>query len=233
MITIRKSSDRGHFDHGWLNTYHTFSFGGYRDPAHTRFRTLRVINEDFVKPGMGFAPHGHDNMEILTYIVEGELAHKDSTGSAATIRPGDIQRMSAGSGIQHSEFNPSRENPVHLLQIWIFPEKKDVEPGYEEKHFDRDSRRNRFRLVASPEGAEGSVKIGQDARMYAAVLDVGKSVTHAIGPGRGVWLQLIKGEVTVNGQAMKPGDGARIEDEAEVEIVAGGKEAELVAFDLG
>ena len=229
MITIRKSSDRGHFDHGWLNTYHTFSFGGYRDPAHTRFRTLRVINEDFVSPGMGFAPHGHDNMEILTYIVEGELAHKDSTGSAATIRPGDIQRMSAGSGIQHSEFNPSRENPVHLLQIWIFPEKKDVEPGYEEKHFDRDSRRNRFRLVASPEGAEGSVKIGQDA----AVLDAGKSVTHAIGPGRGVWLQLIKGEVTVNGQAMKPGDGARIEDEPEVEIVAGGKEAELVAFDLG
>lgn len=195
------------------------------------YRSLRVINEDFVAPGMGFGEHPHEDMEIITYIVSGQLAHKDSTGNAETINPGDIQYMSAGSGIFHSEFNPSKANPVHLLQIWILPEQRDLPPRYDQKHFTPDTRRNVLRLVASHDGRDGSIRVNQDMSLYASLLDESKSVTHTLAKGRGAWLQLIKGELRVNDATLAAGDGIAIEDEASLTITAT-RSAEFLLFDL-
>jgi len=233
MITIRPAGERGHVDHGWLNTWHTFSFADYHDPAHHQFRALRVINEDFVQPGYGFGTHPHRDMEIVTYVLEGALSHKDSMGTGSTIRPGDVQRMSAGTGVLHSEYNHSKQELVHLLQIWIFPEKKDLEPSYEQKTFSQDDKRNRLRLVASRDGRDGSVTIHQDASIYAAVLDTGKSVRHQLAPGRHAWVQVARGSVTLNGKTLSAGDGAAVSDESVVELKgAGSQPAELLVFDL-
>ncbi|MCC6323104.1 MAG: pirin family protein [Phycisphaerales bacterium] len=233
MIRIRRSDERGHFDFGWLKTYHTFSFGQYHDPKHLHFRSLRVINEDWVAPGQGFDPHPHRDMEIITYIVEGALKHGDDSGkgNAQVIRPGEVQRMSAGTGIVHSEHNASATEPVHLLQIWIIPDQRGHAPGYDQKAFPPADRHNRLRLVASPDGSDGSLKINQDARMYAAKLDEGASLTHAIGEGRGAWVQVVDGEVTVNGQVLHAGDAAAVEKEPAITLAAS-RAAELIVFDL-
>ncbi len=231
MIAIRKSSDRGHLNHGWLDTYHTFSFGHYHDPKHVHFRSLRVINEDIVAPGRGFGRHPHDNMEILTWVLSGELAHTDSLGSQRTLKPGEMQRMSAGTGIEHSEFNASKTDPVHLLQIWIMPGSNDAPPAYDQKEFPAEGRKNRLQLVASPAGADGSMTIGQDARVYVADVEKDKSVDLAIGPKRSVWVQVAKGSVMVNGQQLGQGDGAGIKDEAALNIT-GTDAAQVLVFDL-
>jgi redox-sensitive bicupin YhaK (pirin superfamily) len=231
MITIRKAEERGHFDFGWLNTYHTFSFGEYYDPRNMGFRSLRVINEDFVHAGRGFPTHGHSDMEIITYVLEGGLAHKDSMGNGSTIRPGDVQRMSAGTGVRHSEANPSQDESVHLLQIWILPNETGIEPGYEEKKFDDEEKRGRLRLVASPDGQDGSVKIHQDARVSAAILDAAQQVSYQLKPDRHAWIQVARGAIEVNGQPLKQGDGAAISEERELTIT--GKEpSEILLFDL-
>ena len=231
MITIRKAEERGHFDFGWLNTYHTFSFGEYYDPRNMGFRSLRVINEDFVHAGRGFPTHGHRDMEIITYVLEGGLAHKDSMGNGSIIRPGDVQRMSAGTGVRHSEANPSQDESVHLLQIWILPNEMDVEPTYEEKRFDDEEKRGRLRLVASPDGSDGSVSMHQDARLYAALLDPDQQVPYELAPARHAWVQVARGAIEINGQALKQGDGAAISEEQELKIV--GKEpSEILLFDL-
>jgi redox-sensitive bicupin YhaK (pirin superfamily) len=231
MITVRKAEDRGHFDFGWLNTYHTFSFGDYHDPRHTRFRTLRVINEDFVAPGRGFPTHGHRDMEIITYILEGELEHRDSMGTGSIIQRGDAQRMSAGTGVMHSEANPSSDSLVHLLQIWIFPTERDLQPEYEQKKFADDEKRNRLRLIVSPDGSDGSVRIHQDAKIYAALLDKGESVSHSLANGRGAWLQVALGSVSLNETMLAQGDGAAVSDEMEIRIQAA-EPAEVLLFDL-
>ena len=231
MFTVRKSSERGHFDHGWLNTYHTFSFGRYYDPAHESFRSLRVINEDYVQPGHGFPAHPHDNMEIVTYVLSGELEHRDSMGNGTVIRPGDVQRMSAGTGITHSEFNPSPTAPVHLLQIWMYPERKGLTPSYEQKHFSDDQKRGRLALVGSPDGREGSVVIHQDVALYAAALDRGAEVVHHGQRGRHAWLQVVSGDVAVNDVNLEAGDGASISDAGDLNI-RGLEPAELLLFDL-
>ncbi len=228
MITIRKAGERGHFDHGWLNTYHTFSFADYYDPAFMGFRTLRVINEDRVKAGGGFGTHGHRDMEIISYVLEGELAHRDSMGTGSVIRPGDVQRMSAGTGVMHSEMNPSQENGVHFLQIWIVPERRGIEPGYEQKTFPEGELRGRLRLVASPDGAAGSVTIHQDVNLYSALL-AGESVAHSYAPQRYGWVQVTRGDVEVNGLKLSAGDGAAISDENAVTISGSG---EVLLFDL-
>jgi redox-sensitive bicupin YhaK (pirin superfamily) len=230
MITIRRADERGHFDHGWLNTYHTFSFADYHDPRFMGFRSLRVINEDRVKAGVGFGTHGHRDMEILSYVLEGTLAHSDSMGNGSAIRPGDVQRMTAGTGVLHSEMNPSEDEAVHFLQIWILPEQRGLTPGYEEKFFGDDARRNTLRLVASRDGRDGSVTIHQDVSVFATLLDGGASVSHAFAPQRAGWLQVARGEVDVNGQTLHAGDGAAIEDEASVTIA--GRGAEALLFDL-
>ncbi len=229
MITIRRAAERGHFDHGWLNTYHTFSFADYYDPTFMGFRTLRVINEDRVKPGVGFGTHGHRDMEIISYVLEGELAHRDSMGTGSVIRPGEVQRMSAGTGVTHSEMNPSEKEGVHFLQIWILPERRGITPGYEQKNFSESERNGSLRLVASPDGSDGSVTIHQDVRLYAALLD-GESVAHEYAPDRHGWLQVTRGEVEVNGEKLVAGDGAAISDERKVTI--SGKGAEILLFDL-
>lgn len=231
MITIRKAEERGHFDFGWLNTYHSFSFGDYYDPKHTRFRTLRVINEDFVEPGQGFPTHGHRDMEIVTYILQGALEHRDSMGTGSIIRRGDAQRMSAGTGVTHSEANPSRDEPVHLLQIWIFPKEQDLQPEYEEKKFSDDEKRNKLRLIVSPDGSDGSVKIHQDAKIFASLLDDRHEVVHSLDEGRSAWLQVAAGSVTLNDVALKQGDGAAVSQEAKLRITAEGP-AEVLLFDL-
>jgi quercetin 2,3-dioxygenase len=231
MITIRKAEERGHFDFGWLNTYHTFSFGDYYDPKHTRFRTLRVINEDFVQPAHGFPTHGHRDMEIVTYILQGALEHRDSMGTGSIIRRGDAQRMSAGTGVTHSEANPSPDAPVHLLQIWIFPSEQGLKPEYEEKKFSDEEKRNKLRLIVSPDGADGSVKIHQDAKVYASLLDEGQDLVHALADGRGAWLQVAAGAVTLNGVDLKQGDGAAVNDESKLRITAQ-QPAEVLLFDL-
>jgi quercetin 2,3-dioxygenase len=231
MIIIRKSSDRGHADHGWLNTYHTFSFGEYHDPAHMHFRSLRVINEDVVAPGQGFGMHPHRDMEILTWVVSGALQHKDSMGNGEVIRPGDLQHMTAGTGVLHSEFNPSNADPVHLLQIWIMPEQRGLAPHYAQTQFDIAGRTNRLQKLASRDGADGSIPINQDATLYAGVLSKGRSVAHDLGAGRGGWLQVIHGEITLNGQALHAGDGAAISDERTITLTAG-EDAEFLFFDL-
>ena len=230
MITIRKSEDRGHFDHGWLDTYHTFSFDQYYDPAHMHWRSLRVINEDRVAAGQGFPTHSHRDMEIITYILEGALEHRDSMGNGSVIRPGDVQRMTAGTGVSHSEFNPSKSEPVHLLQIWILPNARQLTPGYEEKHFPETERVGKLRLIASNDASDGSVNIHQDARVYASILEAGQSVEHALADNRYAWLQIARGTVKLNELEMKQGDGAAISRET-LNIVAHDR-AELLLFDL-
>jgi quercetin 2,3-dioxygenase len=231
MISVRRSAERGHANHGWLDTYHTFSFADYHDPRHMGFGPLRVINEDFVAAGQGFPTHGHRDMEIITYVLEGQLAHKDSLGTGSVIRPGDVQRMSAGTGVRHSEFNPSATDSLHLLQIWIEPNRMGVAPSYEEKVFSDDDKRNRLRLVASPDGHDGSVTIQQDARVYAAVIDEAREVAYPLGPRRRAWLQVARGRVRVNGQELEQGDGAGITDERAL-TVTGKERAEIILFDL-
>ena len=231
MIRIRKASERGHFDHGWLDTSHTFSFSRYYDPRHMGFRALRVINEDRVRPGHGFGTHPHENMEIVTYVLSGALEHKDSLGTGSVIRPGELQRMTAGTGITHSEFNPSREEPVHLYQIWLLPERKGLEPSYEQKAFPDEDRHNRLRLVASPQGEDGSLTIRQDARLYLATLDEGEQVSHAISPGRHAWVQVLRGEADLNGEAVSAGDGAAVSEESALTIRSTGP-CEILLFDL-
>jgi redox-sensitive bicupin YhaK (pirin superfamily) len=231
MITIRKAEERGHFDLGWLDTYHTFSFDQYYDPAHMHFRSLRVINEDRVAPGQGFPTHSHRDMEIITYILSGALEHRDSMGNGSVIRPGDVQRMTAGTGVSHSEFNPSESEAVHLLQIWILPKVHGLAPGYEEKAFAEEERRGRLRLIASDDGREDSVTINQDVRVYATLLDAEQIVTHALQPNRNAWLQLARGTVHLNGIELKQGDGAAVSKESEFAITAHDR-AELLLFDL-
>ena len=230
MITIRKAEERGHFDHGWLDTYHTFSFADYYDPDFMGFRTLRVINDDRVEPGRGFGTHGHRDMEIVTFVIEGALAHRDSMGTGSIIHPGEVQRMSAGTGVMHSETNASLEEPVRLLQIWILPERRGITPGYEQKEFSEDERRGKLRLVASHDAREGSVKIHQDVAIYASLLDEGASVSHKFAENRYGWVQIARGNVEVNGYKMTEGDGAAITNESRVTISGSG--AELLLFDL-
>ena len=232
MITVRPSLERGHFDHGWLKTFHTFSFADYYDPKHVHFRALRVINEDWVQPGMGFGTHPHRDMEIITYVLEGELAHKDSMGNGSAIRPGEVQRMSAGTGVLHSEYNHSEDKPVHLLQIWIMPEKRGIEPSYEQKTFSDEEKRNRLRLIASPTGRDGAVTINQDAEVYATLLDGGKSVRHELADNRHVWIQVVRGSITVNDKTLVAGDGAGMSNEKSVEITATAPNSEVLVFDL-
>jgi redox-sensitive bicupin YhaK (pirin superfamily) len=231
MITIRKAEERGHFDLGWLNTYHTFSFDQYYDPKHMGFRSLRVINEDIVQPGHGFPTHGHRNMEIVTYILQGALEHRDSMGNGSIIRPGDAQRMSAGTGVRHSEANPSPDTLVHLLQIWILPDEENLLPEYEEKKFSDDEKRNKLRLIVSPGAEDGSVRIHQDAKIYASLLDEGQEVVHALENGRSAWLQVAAGSVTLNDVALQQGDGAAVTEESDVRISARDP-AEVLLFDL-
>lgn len=231
MIQIRKSADRGHFNHGWLDTYHTFSFADYRDPRHVHFRTLRVINEDRVAGGGGFGLHPHRDMEIITYVLDGALQHADSLGNGAAIRPGEIQVMTAGSGIAHSEFNASPTDPVHLLQIWIFPREHGLRPRYDQVTFDRSALQGQLKLLVSGESQDGAARIEQDARIYATVLRNGQSVTHALASGRGAWIQIARGAATVNGTPLNAGDGAAITDESVVTLVAD-DEAEVLLFDL-
>ncbi|HET8542147.1 MAG TPA: pirin family protein [Anaeromyxobacter sp.] len=232
MITIRKAEERGHVDHGWLDTRHTFSFASYQDEDHMGFRVLRVINEDRVKPGEGFGTHGHRDMEIISYVLEGALAHRDSTGGEGVLRPGEVQRMSAGTGVTHSEFNGSREAPVHFLQIWILPDRPGHPPSYEQKLFPEAERRGKLRLVASPDAADGSLAIHQDARVYATVLGAGEAVRHALAPGRHAWVQVARGGVAVNGRALRAGDGAALSDEREVAIEGGAAGGEALVLDL-
>jgi len=231
MITIRKSEERGHFNPGWLDTYHTFSFDQYYDAAHVHWRSLRVINEDRVAPGQGFPTHSHRDMEIITYILSGALEHRDSMGNGSVIRPGDVQRMSAGTGVSHSEFNPSDSESVHLLQIWILPEARGLAPSYEEKAFSEDERRGRLRLVASEDGRDASVTIHQDARLYAAILGAGAAVEHTLSQNRYAWLQVARGSVKLNESDLKQGDGGAVNSETDLQIVAQ-EPAEILLFDL-
>ena len=231
MITVRRSADRGLAEFGWLTSRHTFSFSSYHDPRHMGFRALRVINDDWIAPGAGFDPHGHRDMEIVTYVLEGALEHNDSLGTGSVIRPGEVQRMSAGTGITHSEYNHSPTEPVHLLQIWIVPETAGLPPGYEQRDFPAAERRGRLRLVASRDGRDGSVTIHQDAALYAAVLEAGEAVSHGAKPGRHAWLHVARGAVDLNGHALEEGDGAAASDEERLDIAAR-EDAEILLFDL-
>jgi redox-sensitive bicupin YhaK (pirin superfamily) len=232
MIQIRRAKDRGHADHGWLDTSHTFSFADYYDPQHMGFRALRVINEDKVAPGAGFPTHPHRDMEIITYVLSGGVAHKDSMGNGSTIRPGEVQRMSAGTGVTHSEFNASKDEPLHFLQIWIVPERRGIEPSYEQRAFSEAERKGRLRLVAAPDGKDGAVTIHQDAKLYASLLPRGGTAEHALLPGRHAWLQVARGKVALGKEELAQGDGAAISDEREVRISAV-EDAEILLFDLG
>ncbi len=229
---IRRAGDRGHADHGWLRSFHTFSFADYYDPQHMGFRTLRVINQDRVAPGRGFGTHSHRDMEILSYVLSGELAHKDSMGSSGVIRPGDVQRMSAGTGVSHSEFNNSKEEPVHFLQIWILPEAPGIAPGYQQKHFPAAERRGQLRLIASRGGRDGSVAIHQDADVRAALLGPGEEVSHQLATGRGAWLHVARGAIRVGGETLEAGDAAAFDRPGPIEIAGGNDESELILFDL-
>jgi hypothetical protein len=232
MIQIRKAADRGHFDHGWLDTRHTFSFGDYHDPRQMGFRALRVINEDRVRPGEGFGTHGHRDMEIISYVLEGGLQHEDSMGNGSVITPGDVQYMSAGTGVRHSEFNASQTEPVHFYQIWILPNAGGLSPRYGQKRFDDDAKRGRLRLVASGADADGSIGIRSDARVYATVLEPGEAVELELAPGRHLWTQVLRGTATVNGRAVGAGDGLAASDEAKFRFEGGEKGTELLVFDL-
>ena len=231
MITVRPKSERGVANFGWLDSRHTFSFGHYYDPRHMGFASLRVINEDKVIPAKGFGTHGHQDMEIISYVLEGELAHKDSMGNGSVIRPGDVQRMSAGTGVRHSEFNASDFNPVHFLQIWILPEQRGLQPSYEEKHFDRESRQG-LTLIGSRSGRNNSITIHQDVDFYLASLNQSDRLTYQIDADRAVWLQVTKGEVKLNQKLLQAGDGAAIIDEAEVAIAGNSSEGEILLFDM-
>jgi redox-sensitive bicupin YhaK (pirin superfamily) len=231
MIEIRKSNDRGHADHGWLSTRFTFSFADYYDPKYEEFRTLRVMNDDRVAGGGGFPTHPHKDMEIVTYVLEGALQHKDSMGNGSVIKPGDIQYMSAGTGVAHSEFNASEKEPVHLYQIWMFPDKKGYKPAYDQKHFDEADKRGKLRLLASPDGRDGSIKIRQGNELYATVLGKGESVKHSLEPERHAYVQVARGSVTLNGKQLDTGDGAAISAEKSLELT-GVNDAEVLLFDL-
>jgi redox-sensitive bicupin YhaK (pirin superfamily) len=231
MIAIRKSVDRGYANHGWLEARHSFSFGDYYDPEHMGFGALRVINEDRVQAGKGFGTHGHRDMEIITYILDGALAHKDNIGNASTIRPGDVQRMSAGRGVTHSEFNPSNDAPTHLLQIWIEPNLRGVVPSYEEKHFERETRDGLLCLIASSDARDGSVKIHQDASVYATLLDGGQRITHALAAGRSAYVHLARGDAVVNGHPLSAGDALMAVGEGQI-VLEQGRGAEALLFDL-
>ena len=228
MLQIRPRNERGHFDHGWLNTYHTFSFDRYYDPHHMGFRALRVINEDRVAPAQGFGTHPHRDMEIITYILEGALEHKDSMGTGSIIRPGEIQRMSAGTGVTHSEFNPSRTEPVHLLQIWILPEASGIKPSYEQKQFSRDEIRGKLRLIASREPTGEAVQIHQDVRLFATLLD-GQTIKYELPKDRYAWVQIARGTMKLNGTVLEAGDGAAASEESGLELSGAG---EALLFDL-
>jgi redox-sensitive bicupin YhaK (pirin superfamily) len=231
MNALRKSSERGFADHGWLKSFHTFSFAGYHDPRNMGFGALRVINEDRVAPGEGFGKHPHRDMEIISYVLDGELEHKDSMGTGSVIRPGDVQRMSAGTGVFHSEYNPSAKDGVHFLQIWIEPDELGIKPGYEQKFFGPEKKRGRLCLLASPDGRDGSVRVHQDARLYAALVDDDEKVTHQLAPDRRAYVHVARGAATVNGQPLGPGDALKIEGEAQV-VVDHGDKAEVLVFDL-
>ena len=231
MQTLRKADERGHADHGWLNSYHSFSFADYYDPQHMGFGSLRVINEDRVQPGRGFPTHGHRDMEIISYVLEGELEHKDNMGNGSIIKPGDVQRMSAGRGVQHSEFNPSQKELVHFLQIWVEPNVAGIAPGYEEKHFDEQAKRGQLRLIASSDGRDGSVLIHQDASVYATLLDGAGTLTHRLASGRKAYVHLARGAASVNGVALCAGDALKLSDLTEISI-SQGRQAELILFDL-
>lgn len=231
MMEIRKSEDRGNADHGWLQSRHSFSFGHYYDPRHTGFGPLLVINEDKVQGGQGFGAHGHRDMEIISYILDGELAHQDSIGNGSVLRRGDVQRMSAGTGVRHSEFNHSATQPVHFLQIWIQPSVSGIAPGYEEKHIDAESKRGRLRLIASPDGADGSLSIHQDARIYAALLEPNDAIDYPVMPQRRIYLHVVRGGVTVNGTRLSGGDAAKLQEVESVHL-SEADQAELLLFDL-
>lgn len=231
MITIRKAADRGQADHGWLKAAHTFSFAGYHDPAHMSFRSLRVMNEDRVAPGRGFGTHPHNDMEIVTYVLSGALEHKDSMGNGEVLRPGEFQRITAGTGITHSEFNPSHEEETHLYQIWLLPSETGLTPGYEQKSFDESQRRNQLQLVASPTGQGGSLKIHQDARISLADLDAGATLNVAIDPDRHLWIQVLDGQLDAGGHAVASGDGVAVSAEQAVTLTASA-DAKLLIFDL-
>ena len=232
MITIRRSEARGHANHGWLDSYHSFSFADYYDPDHMHFGPLRVINEDRIAGGQGFGTHGHRDMEIVTYVLEGALAHRDSMGNGSTIRHGDVQRMSAGTGVKHSEFNASQDEEAHLLQIWILPQRAGDQPGYEEKRFDDADKRGRLRIVASPDGRDGSVTIHSDASIYAALIDGAEQAALSLPAGRRAYVHVARGALTVNGEALAAGDAAMIVD-AETVTLEQGRDAEVLLFDLG
>ena len=231
MMTIRRASERGHADHGWLNSFHTFSFADYYDPAHMGFRSLRVINEDRVQPTKGFGTHRHQNMEIISYVLEGGLQHRDSMGTGSVIRPGDVQRMSAGTGVAHSEFNASSTELVHFLQIWLQPSQSGIAPGYEQKTFPREEKDGRLRLVASPDGSDGSVTVHTDARPYAGLFASGQGARHELAPGRHAWVHVARGRARVNGKELGAGDAAALSDEGAVSI-EGVDGAEVLVFDL-
>jgi len=231
MLQIRKSDARGAAEHGWLSSRHTFSFANYQDPRYMGFGPLRVINEDRVKGGEGFGTHAHRDMEIISYVLDGALEHKDSMGTGSVLHYGDVQRMSAGSGVTHSEFNGSRNEPVHFLQIWLFPERNGIEPSYEEKHFDSDSKRGKLRLIVSPDGAEGSLKVHQDARVYASIVEAGDRLEHALQPGRGAYVQVARGQIDVNGATLSSGDAVQVSEESLL-VFDNAKDAEILLFDL-
>ncbi|MDO8653729.1 MAG: pirin family protein [Undibacterium sp.] len=231
MLTLRKSEERGYASHGWLESYHSFSFADYYDPKHMGFGPLRVINDDWIAADMGFGTHGHRDMEIITYVLEGEIAHKDSMGNGSTIRPGDVQRMSAGTGVRHSEFNPSPENKTHLLQIWIQPSTEGIAPGYEEKNFSREEKLGRLRLVASKEGEDGAVKIHQDAKLHVGLFDGDQSASLNLAKGRLGYVHLASGQLTVNGVVLRAGDALMLQDEDQLSL-SHGVQAEVLVFDL-
>ncbi len=232
MLQIRRAADRGHANHGWLDTNHTFSFGSYYHPEHMGFRSLRVMNEDRVAPGQGFGTHEHRDMEIVSYVLEGALEHKDSMGNGQVLKPGEFQRISAGTGITHSEFNPSTNHTTHFYQIWLLPESKGIRPSYEQKTLDATGRRNRLQLVASPDAEGGSLVVHQDARVYLASLDSESQVAHLLEDGRYAWLQVLRGAVQLQGQSLETSDGAAISDESEL-LIRSDDDAEVMLFDLG
>jgi quercetin 2,3-dioxygenase len=231
MLTLRKAEERGHANHGWLDSYHTFSFANYYDPAHMGFRSLRVINQDRVRGGMGFGTHPHRDMEIISYVLEGALEHKDSMGNGSIIAPGEVQRLTAGTGITHSEFNHSKTEQVHFLQIWILPDRQNLKPGYEQKHFTVEQKRDRLLLVASHDGRDGSVTVNQDLNLYATVLSNGAAVTHIVEPGRHAWIQVARGSALLNGQSIEVGDGVAVSQPGELQLI-GKDDAEILVFDL-
>ena len=231
MIEIRKADERGFADHGWLRSFHSFSFARYYDPEHVAFGPLRVINEDRVAPGQGFGRHGHNDMEIISYVLEGQLEHKDSIGTGSIIRPGDVQRMSAGTGVLHSEYNPSPSEPVHFLQIWIQPDRRGVAPSYEQKRFEAQEKRGRLRLIASPDGRDSSVTIHQNARVYAGLFDGDERATHDVDPDRRVYVHVVRGDLNVNGQRASTGDAAKLTGVSRVTL-ADARNAEVLLFDL-